>query len=141
MRLALTLAAGLLAASCASGPKPCTVEWVEARKDQVFGRFVERHQDQIASLLQVALKVEAAEDSGHTPALALEIASGAMVVAGLASDFVRTAVPEINDAVGRCGSPQDRARLFADLLRHQGVNKDTVQDIERLGLLEALTRL
>ena len=58
----------------------------------------------------------------------------------LVLDFANDAWPEITDAVGECSSAPDASRLFADMLRREGVDDRAVRAIENLGNLMDLTR-
>jgi hypothetical protein len=58
----------------------------------------------------------------------------------LAVDFADDAWPEITDAVSECSSAPDASRLFADMLRREGVDDRAVRAIEDLGGLMDLTR-
>ena len=57
-----------------------------------------------------------------------------------AVDFADDAWPEITDAVSECSSAPDASRLFADMLRREGVDDRAVRAIEDLGGLMDLTR-
>jgi hypothetical protein len=135
MRLILLAGVALVAVGCASQPKPCTAEWVEWKKNQVFDRFINRNHDAIATVIEQGSKLAEKSDGKGGVSQALEAASTVVVTAKLVGNFVETAAPEIRDAVGKCGGSAKTARLFADMLRRDGASEKTARAIENLGLM------
>jgi hypothetical protein len=128
----LTAALLLGAASCASmEPEPCTAEWVTWKKERVFDAYRKEHRREIDTLRETAQSL-----SGEGRDMSIAAAARlAPVALSLVADFMDAAVPEIQSAVSQCGAPPQAAQLFADLLRSEGVDEDTVRTVERLGFM------
>lgn len=133
MKRVFALATLLLAASCASTPKPCTAEWFDWKTDRYLDEFAHENRQDIADLLSASRSLN---DEGGSAAVKLpaKILAGAKAVA-LASKFLSGTVPEIKSAVSECGTTPRAAQLFASLLRREGFDDKTVKAVEDLGVL------
>lgn len=127
-------AIGLLgAAACASvEPAPCTAEWIDWKKDEVIRAFVIDHRGDVGFVRDLAGSFG---DGASTPQTLLRLTSAIPRVARLVEDFTELAVPAVETAVAQCGSAPRAASLFADMLREEGVDEETLEWIEALGLL------
>ena len=61
------------------------------------------------------------------------MAMAGIKVINIAGDFLSDTVPEIKDAVGKCGTAPKASQLFASLLRREGFDERAVKAIEDLG--------
>src|SRR5690242_404884 len=91
------LAAVLLAASCATTPKPCTAEWFDWKTDRYFDEFARDNRADIADLLVAARDLNG-EGGRATDNLGAKVIAGAKAIS-LAGKFLSGTVPEIKSAV------------------------------------------
>lgn len=129
---AAILAAPILA-SCATMPEPCTSEWFDWKTERIIGDFVYSHRDQINRLRDVAPTMFGPEGGLEQIAPTSMLVLTAIGAVELALDFARDTWPEISDAVAECSAPPRASRLFADMLRREGVDERAVRAIEDLG--------
>ena len=139
-----SLAAAILMAplmsACATAPEPCTAEWFDWKTERILGEFVYDHRRQINDLRDQASFVLGAHGSSQTLSPNLTMVLTAIGALQLVADFADDAWPDITDAVAECSSAPDASRLFADMLRREGVDDRAVRAIEDLGGLMDLTR-
>lgn len=129
---AAILAAPILA-SCATMPEPCTSEWFDWKTERIIGDFVYSHRDQINRLRDVAPTMFGPEGGLEQIAPTSMLVLTAIGAVELALDFAKDTWPEISDAVAECSAPPRASRLFADMLRREGVDERAVRAIEGLG--------
>lgn len=133
MKHLFAMAVMLLAASCASTPKPCTAEWFDWKTDRYFDDFARDNRADIADLLIAARDLN--RDGGKaTDNLGAKVIAGAKAIA-LAGKFLSGTVPEIKSAVSECGAAPKATQLFASLLRREGFDEKTVRAVEDLGVI------
>jgi len=129
---AAMLAAPILA-SCATMPEPCTAAWFDWKTERIIGDFVYSHRDEIGRLRDVAPTMFGPEGGLEQIAPTSMLVLTAIGAVQLALDFSQHAWPEISDAVAECSAPPRASRLFADMLRREGVDERAVRAIEDLG--------
>jgi len=129
---AAILAAPVLA-GCAAMPEPCTAEWFDWKTERIIGGFVQDHREQIGRLRDVAPAMFGPEGGLEQIAPTSMLVLTAIGAVDLALDFARQTWPEIRDAVAECSAPPRASRLFADMLRREGVDERAVRAIEDLG--------
>lgn len=130
--LAAMFAAPIIA-GCAAMPEPCTAEWFDWKTERIVGDFVHGHRDQIGRLRDAAPVMFGPEGGLEQIAPTSMLVLTAIGAVELALDFAREAWPEISDAVAECSAPPRASRLFADMLRREGVDERAVRAIEELG--------
>lgn len=126
--------------ACATSPEPCTAEWFDWKTERILGDFVYDHRRQINDLREQAPLMFGAEGGLEQIAPTSLLVLTAIGALQLVVDFADDAWPEISDAVAECASAPDASRLFADMLRREGVDDRAVRAIEDLGGLMDLTR-
>jgi len=126
--------------ACATAPEPCTAEWFDWKTERILGDFVYDHRRQINDLREQAPRIFSAEGGLEQIAPTSLLVLTAIGALQLVVDFADDAWPEITDAVSECSSAPDASRLFADMLRREGVDDRAVRAIEDLGGLVDLTR-
>jgi hypothetical protein len=121
----------LALASCSTGPKPCTAEWVDWKTGQFLDKFARDHRDDLTSIRETTSRLTGTDDKsiGNMATMAM---AGIKVI-GVAGSFLSDTVPEIKDALGQCGTAPKASQLFASLLRRQGFDERAVKAIEDLG--------
>jgi hypothetical protein len=121
----------MLAASCASGPKPCTAEWVDWKTARFFDQFSREHRRDLDSLRDTTSRLSGPDDKsiGNVATMAM---AGVKAI-GLAGSFLDDTVPEIKNAIGQCGTAPRASQLFASLLRREGFDDRAVKAVEDLG--------
>jgi hypothetical protein len=133
MRLVFAAVAALVlgASACATGPKPCTAEWVDWKTAQFLDKFAAAHRDDLISIRETTSRLTGTDDKsvGNVATMAM---AGIKVIA-IAGSFLSDTVPEIKDALGQCGTAPKASQLFASLLRRQGFDERAVKAIEDLG--------
>jgi hypothetical protein len=139
-----TLSAAVLMApilvGCATAPEPCTAEWFDWKTERVLGEFAYDHRREIGNLRDQAALLLGPGAGSERPALGLDMLLTAIGAMQLVGDFAQYAWPEITDAVSECGTAPDASRLFADMLRREGVDERAVRAIEDMGQLMDLNR-
>jgi hypothetical protein len=125
---------------CATTPEPCTAEWFDWRTERIIGDFVYDHRRQINDLREQAPRIFGPEGGLKQIAPSSMLILTAIGALDLVVDFAGETWPEITDAVAECSSAPDASRLFADMLRREGVDERAVRAIEDLGGLVDLTR-
>lgn len=139
-----SLAAALLMlpviSACTTTPEPCTAEWIDWKTERILGQFVYDHRKQIDDLREQAPRMFGPEGDLERIAPTSLLVLTAIGALQLVVDFADDAWPEVADAVSECSSPPDASRLFADMLRREGVDDRAVHAIEDLGGLVDLTR-
>ena len=133
MKRILVIAATLVAASCATTPKPCTAEWFDWKTDRYFDEFARDNRADIADLLVAARDLNK-EGGRATDNLGAKVIAGAKALA-LAGKFLSGTVPEIKNAVSECGTAPGAAQLFASLLRREGFDEKAAKAVEDLGVV------
>lgn len=132
MRIALpAVLAAVLLSACASGPKPCTAEWVDWKTAQFLDKFARDHRDDLTSIRETTSRLTGTDDKSIGNMATMAVA-GVRVI-NVASDFLSGTVPEIKNAVGQCGTAPKASQLFASLLRREGFDDRAVKAIEDLG--------
>ncbi len=133
---ALLFFTALAFAACASGPKPCTTEWVDWKTDRIYADFRQANRGPLADLreLNSALSV----DGGTSASGLLALARFAPAVVRMMDTFIHDTVPQVQSAVAQCGNAPGASRLLADFLRQEGVSERATDAIERFG--RTLTR-
>jgi hypothetical protein len=132
MRVVFAAVAALtLGASCATGPKPCTAEWVDWKTAQFLDKFAREHRDDLASIRDTTSRLTGTDD--RSPANVATMAMAGIKVIAIAGSFLSDTVPEIKDALGQCGTAPKASQLFASLLRRQGFDERAVKAVEDLG--------
>jgi hypothetical protein len=141
IRSLAAIALGLpLLFGCMTTPEPCTAEWVDWKTERVIGRFVSDHRREIDSLRQVAPTMFGPEGGLEQIAPSSMMVLTAIGAVQLTLDFVNDAWPEITDAVAECSAPPEASRLFASMLRREGIDERAVRAIENLGSLMDVRR-
>lgn len=125
--LAALLALGGVA-GCATQPDPCTPEWIEWKTDQVLTQFARSNYDTVRALRDISGEVD-----NPGPLMAMRIAMMLDDFEGLARDFDRIVMPELNGAVALCGEPRNFVPAFSQFLRKEGVGEDVIQWVEVIG--------
>lgn len=135
----VAVAALPILSACNTMPEPCTAEWFDWKTERILGDFVYDHRRQIDDLRTQAPLMfgPGGSDELAPTATLLLTAIGAIQ---LVADFANHAWPEITDAVSECSSAPDASRLFADMLRREGVDGRAIRAIEEVGRLMDLTR-
>jgi hypothetical protein len=131
MKHAAALSLLAFAAACATGPKPCTAEWVDWKTARFFDEFVRDHRNDITEIRDITSRLSGTDDrsAGNIATMAL---AGIRVLA-MAGDFLQDTVPEVQDALAQCGTAPRASQLFASLLRREGFDERAVKAIEDLG--------
>ena len=130
---ALALIASVLAAGCATGPKPCTAEWVDWKSERLFDEFARGHRKEIDELRRATAGLDPSGEKSPAQIASMALIGARVVVLG--ADFLSETVPEVNKAVSQCGTAPKATQLFASLLRREGFSPETVDAIEELGVL------
>jgi hypothetical protein len=133
MKPRIFIAVLALSAGCATGPKPCTAEWVDWKAQRFFDEFARDHRTQIDDLRQATAGLDPSGDKSPAQIASMALVGARVVVLG--ADFFRNTVPEVNKAVSQCGTAPKATQLFASLLRREGFSPETVDAIEDLGVL------
>lgn len=124
------LAALLIATACTTPePEPCTSDWVEWKKDEVFSDFTTQHRSEMRTLRNL-------EDDLDNPGVfaAIRLASHAQSIGDMANTFIDDTVPDLRASLEPClASPLNAADLMGDLLLQQGVDPDVVDWVQALG--------
>lgn len=140
MRTRLTIMLASLAAlsACTTVPEPCTADWVEYKTEKVLKRFAVGHYGEVRRLKSFSNKLEGGNIG---PLTALKIPGMIEDFKGLATDFERVAMPELNAAIDQCGDPQTLIPAFTGFLRQEGVGEEVLEWVEFLGtfMIEAET--
>jgi hypothetical protein len=131
MKHVAALLALVLATACATGPKPCTAEWIDWKTTRFFDEFVREHRNDITEIRDISSRLTGPDDrsAGNIAIMAL---AGIRVLA-MAGDFLQDTVPEVQDALAQCGTAPRASQLFASLLRREGFDERAVKAIEDLG--------
>lgn len=131
----LTLAAMTGITGCVTEPQPCTPEWIEWKSDRILNRFAKQNPSTIRALRDI---------SGHVdnPSALTAIRIAALVgdFEGLARDFDRIVMPELNNAIAQCSQPRDFVPAFSQFLRKEGVGEDVIRWVEVIGYVAMETR-
>lgn len=122
-------------ASCATAPEPCTAAWFDWKTERILGQFVYDHRKEINQLRDVAPTMFGPEGGLEQIAPSSLLVLTAIGALQLTLDFANDAWPQISDAVAECSAPPRASRLFADMLRREGVDDRAVRAIEDLGNL------
>ncbi len=132
--LAAAIVAFPLLSGCASfEPEPCTAQWFDWKTERIIGQFVYDHRKQIADLRDVAPAMFGPEGGLEKIAPTSLLVLTAIGALQLTMDFAEDTWPEINNAIGQCATAPKASRLFADMLRREGVDDRAVRAIEDLG--------
>lgn len=129
-----------IVAGCATAPEPCTAEWFGWKTERILAEFAYDHRREIGNLRDQTALLLAPDTGSQQPASGLGMLLTAVGVLQLVGDFGQHAWPEITDAVSECGSAPEASRLFADMLRREGVDERAVRAIEDMGQLMDLGR-
>lgn len=135
-----TLLMAPVLSACATAPEPCTAEWFDWKTERILGEFVYDHRRQIDDLREAAPRMFSAEGGLEQIAPSSLLVLTAIGALQLVVDFANDTWPDITDAVAECSTAPDASRLFADMLRREGVDDRAVRAIEDLGGLMDLTR-
>jgi hypothetical protein len=133
--IAAALVAMPLLAGCNTMPEPCTQEWFDWKTERIIGNFAYEHRSEIARLREVAPTMFGPEGGLEQIAPTSLLILTAVGAVQLALDFAQDALPEVRGAVSECAAPPQAAKLFADMLRHEGVDERAVRAIEDMGLV------
>ncbi|MEM0985307.1 MAG: hypothetical protein AAGJ32_03595 [Pseudomonadota bacterium] len=120
---------GLVSACAIPEPEPCTSEWVDWKKDQVFSEFTAAHRSDLRVLRNL-------EDDLNDPGVigAVRLASRASMIGDMVETFVDVTVPDLQTSLAPClSSPLSASELMADLLLDQGVDETVVTWVQALG--------
>ena len=130
-------ACALGASACASfEPDPCTPTWVEWKKDQILAEFTRSHRSELRTLHTISNSLEGGQTSVFQVA---GIALAAPRLGQMAQDFVDLTVPEVTTALVQCGYTSGAVPLFAEMLRDDGFDEDTIAVVQEIGsIAEAL---
>ncbi len=129
-----------LLSACATAPEPCTAEWFDWKTERIIGQFVVDHRKEIGELRNVAPMMFGAEGGLQDIAPTSMLILTAIGALDLVVDFAGDAWPQISDAVSECATAPDATRLFADMLRREGVDERAITAIERVGGLVDIKR-
>lgn len=128
------VAAALLAACATTEPEPCTPEWVQYKKDRVLALFARDHGSEIGALLELKDSFDKTKGSGLSDIQrVMRLAPMAPKIGKMVEAFVDTAAPEVRRAVAQCGGPEKTSLLFADMLRKEGVDEETLKWVQTVG--------
>lgn len=119
-------------ASCNTMPEPCTSEWFDWKTERIIGNFAYEHRSEIARLREVAPTMFGPEGGLEQIAPTSLLVLTAIGAVQLGLDFAKDAWPEVQSAVSECAAPPQATRLFADMLRREGVDERAVRAIEDL---------
>jgi len=132
--LAALIVLGTLSACATPEPEPCTAEWVDWTKEQVFQDFARTYRSDIRALRNL-------ESDLQNPSMiaAIRLAHRAQSVGDMAEEFINVTVPDIQASLGPClSSPLSASELMGDLLTRQGVDAEVIGWVQALGaFLEA----
>ncbi|MEZ5936612.1 MAG: hypothetical protein R3C52_00160 [Hyphomonadaceae bacterium] len=127
------LGAALPVTGCASlEPEPCTQDWVDWKKDRILSAFARDHVGDIGFVRDISDVLDSGQPSG---VIALRLAAAAPRVGRLVTDFTDRAVPEVRSAIAQCGTGPRAGELFADMLRKEGVDENTLAWVQTLSVL------
>lgn len=125
-----------LLGSCAMlEPEPCTARWFDWKTERIISTFVYDHRKQINDLRDLAPTMFGPEGGLEKIAPSSMLVLTAIGALQLTVDFAQETWPEINRAIGQCATAPKASRLFADMLRREGVDDRAVRAIEDLGNL------
>ncbi|MBA4338472.1 MAG: hypothetical protein C0421_06465 [Hyphomonas sp.] len=136
MKLRALCAALLVATSlgaCATAPEPCTTEWIDYRTDKVLKRFAYENRGLVSDLRNL-LRADGEVD----PVQAILLAAKAEDLRDFATSFERIIIPELEAAVGQCGSKPEFIPAFTEFLRKEGVSEEA---LEWVGPIMALSQV
>jgi hypothetical protein len=108
--------------ACATAPEPCTTEWVEYRTEKVLKRFAIENRGLVSDLRQL-VRSEGKID----PVQAILLAAKADDLRKFAGSFETIIVPELESAVGQCGSKAEFIPAFTEFLRQEGVSEEALE--------------
>lgn len=138
--LAVAVLAFPLLSACATAPEPCTAEWVDWKTERIIGQFVIDHRKEISELRDVAPIMFGPEGGMQDIAPTSMMVLTAIGALDLVLDFANDAWPQVSDAVSECATAPDATRLFADMLRREGVDERAIAAIERVGNMMDIKR-
>lgn len=123
-RMASAIALTAMLSACATGPEPCTPEWVEWKSETVLKRFAISNYREVSRLRDFSKTLQQDEIS---PLVALQIPGMIEDFKDLANRFEDSALPELNAAAAQCGSAQELVPAFISFLRDEGVEEDVLE--------------
>ncbi len=134
---ALAGACALVASACAGfEPDPCTPDWVEWKKDRILSEFTRSHRSEMRTLRSLRNTLDGGDVS---PFQIAGVALAAPRLGQMAQDFVDLTVPEVRTALVQCGYTSGATPLFAEMLRKDGFDEDTISFAQQIGTIaEAL---
>jgi hypothetical protein len=135
IRAGLALLAAASLASCATGPKPCTAEWVDWKTDRILNDFARDHQKQIASIRDLGAQFSSGGKADLSSSNQAQLALAAIGGLALIGDFAKDVAPKAAEAMSECSTAPKATQLLASMLRKQGVDEKTAQAVEQVGQL------
>jgi len=138
--IAVAMMALPVLSACATGPQPCTSEWVQWKTERIVGQFVADHRSEIGKLRDIAPVMFGPEGGLQDIAPTSMMVLTAIGALDLVLEFGNDTWPQITDAVAECAAEPDAAYIFANMLRDQGIDERAVVAIERLGALVDMAR-
>jgi hypothetical protein len=136
MKLRALCAALLVATSlgaCTTAPEPCTTEWIDYRTEKVLQRFAVENRSLVSDLRNL-MRANGDVD----PVQAILLAAKAEDLRNFATSFERIIIPELESAVGQCGSKPEFIPAFTEFLRKEGVSEEA---LEWVGPIMALSQV
>lgn len=133
---ALALSALSTSACLSFEPDPCTPDWVEWKKDRILSEFTRSHRSEMRTIRSLRNTLDGGQIS---PFQVAGVALAAPRLGQMAQDFVDLTVPEVRAALVQCGWTSGATPLFAEMLRNDGFDEDTISFATQIGTIaEAL---
>lgn len=108
--------------ACATAPEPCTAEWIDYRTEKVLKRFAFENRSLVSDLRDLV------KDGGEIDTIeAILLAAKADDLRKFASSFETIIIPELESAVGQCGTKAEFIPAFTEFLRGEGVSEEALQ--------------
>ena len=120
----------ILGACVTREPEPCTSEWVDYKTDRVLDKFARINSDEIRRLKVFGNTLNSGDVSAFA---ALQVPTMIKDFQTLATSFESIAMPELNSALGQCGTVESLVPAFTGFLRDQGVSENILEWVEFLG--------
>ncbi len=121
--------------ACATGPEPCTPEWVEWKSERILSNFSIANYRTINRLKNFSEKLD--DDPG--PLTLLQVPGMIEDFEDLAQDFEQDAWPALKAAADQCGSVEALLPAFITFLEDEGVGDDVLEWVELIAVLTADT--
>ncbi len=127
----LAAGAALMLPACASlEPEPCTAQWVDWQKGQIFDSFTQEHRSAISTLRTL-------EGDLQQPDMLTAFRLAGLIgdMRKMGEDFGTRVVPQIEAALSQCAAPGEASALLSDMLRREGVGEDVLVWVDTLALV------